>query len=256
MPDTTLNPTQYAEGAASPPIINLEWPERVASVALGTRMAFGGLSRMFRHPLRSAIRIFAGGYLVQRGVTGHCEVYTRLGKTTTEPVNVNINYTFTVNRHRQDVYDFWRRLENLPLFMSHLDNIQIIDGTHSHWEAKVPGNIANISWDAEITEDMTGSLISWQSMPSSTINNTGKVTFEDAPGEQGTIVKVLISYTPPAGGVGTGIAKLLNPVFEKLVRQDVLSFKDYMETYSVDDRVTAEDNDTITIVSIETQEDV
>ncbi|OCX53514.1 hypothetical protein BEL04_04230 [Mucilaginibacter sp. PPCGB 2223] len=255
MPDTALNQDQYT-GGTSTPVINLEWPERVASVALGTRMAFGGLSRMFRHPLRSALRIFAGGYLVQRGVTGHCELYTRLGKTTTEPVSININYTFTVNRHRQDVYNFWRRLENLPLFMSHLDNIQVVNARYSHWEAKIPGNIANISWDAEITEDISGSSISWQSIPGSTINNSGKVIFEDTPGEQGTIVKVVISYLPPAGGVGTGIAKLLNPVFEKLVRQDVLSFKDYMETYSTDDRETTADQDTITIVSIETQDDI
>jgi uncharacterized membrane protein len=256
MPDTTLHQNQYsADIGTTAPTINLEWPERVASVALGTRMAFGGLSRMFRHPLRSAIRIFAGGYLVQRGVTGHCELYTRLGKTTTEPVNVNIKYNVTVNRHRQDVYDFWRRLENLPLFMSHLDNIQVIDATRSHWEAKMPGNIGNISWDAEIVEDILGSHISWQSLPGSTIDNAGKVEFEDAPGDQGTIVKIVISYLPPAGGFGTGMAKLLNPLFEKLVRQDVLNFKDYMETYSPDDRTTS-DTDTITIVTVDTQEDI
>ncbi|WP_448698970.1 SRPBCC family protein [Mucilaginibacter sp. AW1-3] len=263
MPDTTLHQNQYNTGdGTTAPIVNLEWPERVASVALGTRMAFGGLSRMFRHPLRSALRIFAGGYLVQRGVTGHCEVYTRLGKTTTEPVNVNIKYTFTVNRNRQDVYDFWRRLENLPLFMSHLDNIQVISDKYSHWEAKIPGNIGNISWDAEIVEDIPGSHISWQSLPDATINNTGKVEFEDAPGQQGTIVKVVISYLPPAGGLGTGLAKLLNPVFERLVRQDVLSFKDYMEIYSTDDRVTIDDEcmnavmtDDVTIVTIMATED-
>ncbi len=252
MPDTTLHQNDHiVETGTTAPAINLEWPERMASVVLGTRMTFKGVFGMFKHPLRSAVRIFAGGYLVQRGVTGHCEVYTRLGKTSTQPVNVNIKYTFTVNRHRQDVYDFWRRLENLPLFMSHLDNIQVIDDTHSHWEAKIPGNIGNISWDAEVVKDEPGYHIGWQSLPGSTINNAGKVEFEDAPGEQGTIVKVVISYLPPAGGVGTGIAKLLNPVFEKLVRQDVLSFKDYMEIYSTDDRIKAEDEDTITIITIE-----
>ena len=34
----------------------------------------------------------------------------------------------------------------------------------------------------------------------------------------------------PAGELGSGVAKLLNPVFEKLIRQDVLNFKDYIET--------------------------
>jgi uncharacterized membrane protein len=259
MPLTTLHQNLHTgEAGDTTPTINLEWPERMASVVLGTRLTFSGVFRIFKHPVRSVIRILAGGYLVQRGVSGHCEAYSRLGKTSTQPVNVNIKYTFTVNRHRQDVYDFWRRLENLPLFMSHLDNIQVIDATHSHWEARIPGNIGNIRWEAEIVKDIPGSHIGWQSLPGSTIDNAGKVEFEDAPGEQGTIVKVLISYLPPAGGVGTGIAKLLNPIFEKVVRQDVLNFKDYMEVYSTDDRNKAEDEfndcadipDEVTVVTI------
>lgn len=40
----------------------------------------------------------------------------------------------------------------------------------------------------------------------------------------------MISYHPPAGELGSGIAKLLNPVFEKIIRQDVMNFKEYIET--------------------------
>jgi len=209
--------------------INLELPERLASVAIGTKLAFSGLFGVFRHPLRSTLKLVAGGYLLQRGVTGHCSIYSKIGKTTTNPVNINIRYTFTVDRSRLDVYGFWRRLENLPLFMSHLENITVIDNTRSHWEAKIPGNLGNISWEAEIVKDDPGYFIGWHSLEGSTIENAGKVEFEDAPGG-GTIVKVVISYLPPAGGFGAGLAKLLNPIFEKIVREDVLNFKDYIET--------------------------
>ena len=41
---------------------------------------------------------------------------------------------------------------------------------------------------------------------------------------------MVIIYYPPAGELGSGVAKLLNPVFEKLIRQDVLNFKEYIET--------------------------
>jgi uncharacterized membrane protein len=209
--------------------INLELPERLASVAIGTKLTFSGLFGVFRHPLRSTIKLIAGGYLLQRGVTGYCSLYSKIGKTSTNPVNINIRYTFTVNRSRLDVYGFWRRLENLPLFMSHLENITVINNTRSHWEAKIPGNLGNISWEAEIVKDDPGHFIGWHSLEGATIENAGKVEFEDAPGG-GTIVKVVISYLPPAGGLGTGIAKLLNPLFEKIVREDVLNFKDYIET--------------------------
>ncbi|EHQ29374.1 SRPBCC family protein [Mucilaginibacter paludis] len=230
--------------------VNLELPERLVSVAIGTKLTFSGLFGIFKHPLRSTVKLFAGGYLLQRGVTGYCSLYSKLGKTSTDPVNINIRYTFTVNRTRQDVYDFWRRLENLPLFMSHLDNIQAIDDQRSHWEAKIPGNLGTISWEAEIVKDEPGRMIGWQSLPGSTIQNAGKVVFEDAPGGEGTIVKIVISYLPPAGGLGTGIAKLLNPLFEKVVREDVLKFKDYIETIYVPNDIS--DGPDITIITVET----
>ena len=218
--------------------INLELPERLASVALGTRIAFSGVFGIFKHPLRSAVKMFAGGYLLQRGVTGYCSLYAKLGKTTTEPVNVNLRYTFTVNRKRQDVYDFWRKLENLPLFMTHLENITVIDEKRSHWEVKTPAMMNNISWEAEIVKDDPGSFIGWHSLEGSSIENAGKVEFEDAPGGEGTVVKVVISYLPPAGGVGTGLAKLLNPLFENVVRKDVLNFKTYIESFADQNEVT------------------
>ncbi len=40
----------------------------------------------------------------------------------------------------------------------------------------------------------------------------------------------MISYHPPAGEIGASLAKSLNPVFEKLIRQDVMNFKEYIET--------------------------
>ncbi|MEO6524284.1 MAG: SRPBCC family protein [Mucilaginibacter sp.] len=231
--------------------VNLELPERLASVAIGTKLAFSGLFGVFRHPLRSTFKLVAGGYLLQRGVTGHCSLYSKIGKTTTNPVNINIRYTFTVNRSRLDVYGFWRRLENLPLFMSHLENITVIDNTRSHWEAKIPGNLGNISWEAEIVKDEPGYFIGWHSLEGATIENAGKVEFEDAPGG-GTIVKVVISYLPPVGGLGTGIAKLLNPIFEKIVREDVLNFKDYIETIYGPNAQSEDDlQPDITIITIE-----
>ncbi|HWJ29190.1 MAG TPA: SRPBCC family protein, partial [Flavisolibacter sp.] len=97
-------------------------------------------------------------------------------------------------------------------------------------EAIVPGNIARVKWNAEIVKEEPGYLIRWQSIPNSMINNAGKVTFHDALGGDGTDVEVVMTYHPPAGELGAGIAKMLTPVFEKMIRQDVMNFKDYIET--------------------------
>jgi uncharacterized membrane protein len=114
--------------------------------------------------------------------------------------------------------------------MKHLSNVTEIDAKHSHWEAMVPGNIGKIKWNAEIVKEEEGTLIGWQSISNSMINNAGKVVFQDALGGQGTELEVVISYHPPAGELGAGVAKLLNPVFEKIIRQDVMNFKEYIET--------------------------
>lgn len=82
-------------------------------------------------------------------------------------------------------------------------------------------------------KDEEGSLLSWQSLPGSTIENAGKVEFRDALGNQGTELRVMITYRPPAGNVGSGIAKLLNPMFEKIVREDVNNFKSFIDAGSM-----------------------
>ena len=52
---------------------------------------------------------------------------------------------------------------------------------------------------------------------------------------QGTELNVVITYRPPAGKVGEGIATLLNPVFTRLIRQDINNFKEYIEKGSLKD---------------------
>jgi hypothetical protein len=135
-----------------------------------------------------------------------------------------------VNKPKDEVYAFWRKLENLPLFMKHLATVTEIDQKHSHWEAVIPGNIGKIKWNAEIVKEEPGYMIGWQSIQNATIQNAGKVVFNDALGGQGTELDVVITYHPPAGEIGSGISKLLNPVFEKIIRQDVMNFKEYIET--------------------------
>ncbi len=100
--------------------INLNWPERYISIAVGVKLTFNGLRHLFGSPLTSILKLGAGGYLLNRGVSGHCALYSKIGKDTQEPVNVDIRSSFNIDKPRQEVYDFWRKLDNLPLFMNHL----------------------------------------------------------------------------------------------------------------------------------------
>src|ERR1700712_862777 len=82
--------------------INLNWPERYVSIASGVKLSFSGFRNLFKKPFTSILKLGAGGYLLNRGITGHCELYAQAGKTSNSPVNINIRSSFTVNKPRED----------------------------------------------------------------------------------------------------------------------------------------------------------
>lgn len=231
METTTLTPT--IDGYKSLPLIedeiNLNWPERYISIALGVKLGISGFKNIFKSPFTSILKLGAGGYLINRGISGHCNLYEISGKSTQQPVDVLIQSSYAINKPRQEVYNFWRQLDNLPMFMNHLESVEVIDDTRSRWILKLPAGISTVSWDAEIVNDTPGELIGWSSLPGSIIDNAGKVSFSDSDHGTGTIVDVAISYRPPAGGLGASVAHILNPVFKSMVDKDVQNFKQYMD---------------------------
>lgn len=230
--------------------LNVGENERLLSVGLGAFLLSSGLNNLTRKPVKGLMRTIMGGYLLFRGASGYCSLYSSLGKTkgVRNAPAINIRTGLLVNKPKDEVYAFWRKLENLPLFMKHLSGVTEIDARHSHWEAVIPGNIGKIKWNAEIVKEEPGYMIGWQSIPNSTLNNAGKVTFSDALGGEGTELEVVISYHPPAGEIGASLAKVLNPVFEKIIRQDIMNFKEYIETKH---RSTANTNDNPNILRTE-----
>ncbi len=207
--------------------------ERIASILAGTLMVYRGLrnnkdhqTKKFKIPVA-----IAGGYLLYRGATGHCDLYSVAGKGKLPDTvkNINILTVVHVNKPRTEVYNYWRTLSNLPKFMSHLESVDVIDDKKSHWKAKAMSVLPAIEWDAEVVKEIDGELLGWNSLPGATIHNAGKVEFRDS-GSGGTELKVLITYRPPFGDIGEGIASLFNPMFEKMIKEDVKNFKRHIET--------------------------
>jgi uncharacterized membrane protein len=229
--------------------INLSTAERTVSIATGVKLALSGFKGLFKSPFSSIIKLGAGGYLLNRGFTGHCDLYQRMGRNSTEPVNVNIRSSFFIDKPREEIYNFWRKLDNLPLFMKHLESVELIDDTRSHWVLKLPTGVAKVSWDAEIVKDEPGYMIGWTSLPDSLVDNAGKVRFQDSPDGIGTLIDVTISYRPPAGGFGGGIAHILNPVFKNMLDNDVRNFKQYMD---ISDGYVSYEEEPIAIIVEET----
>jgi uncharacterized membrane protein len=209
--------------------VNVGKAERIASIAGGTFLiaqALRGIDGKYKLPAA-----LGGLYLFFCGATGHDAFYGLAGKhhLPDSVKNINIITKMTVNRPRHEVYDFWRKLSNLPLFMEHLEKVDVLDEKRSHWVAKVPGHLGTIEWDAEIVKEIEGELLGWNSLPGATINNAGKVEFRDADAN-GTELTAVITYRAPFGDVGEGIAAMLNPMVKKMITKDVKNFKRYIET--------------------------
>lgn len=208
-------------------VTNVGPAERIVSLVGGAFLLYDTI----KNRKANMFQAMTGTYLLLRGATGFCLLYNGAGKKHVgyRPRNVNIRTSMIVNRPRDQVYAFWRRLENLPLFMKHLKKVEILDEHHSEWTAALAGDIGMLSWTSEIVKDDPGDTLSWRSMPDAAIRNAGKIRFRDA-GESGTRVDIVISYHAPMGVLGEKAGRLLNPVFTDMVKEDVKNFKNYIET--------------------------
>ena len=154
-----------------------------------------------------------------------------------------VRRTITINRPRMEVYSYWRELKNLPNFMEHLVSVRGNEDGITHWVAKAPLG-QTVEWTAELVLDRPGEVISWRSVVHADVTNAGEVQFRDADGGKGTEVEVHLSYDPPAGKLGTIVAKLFGEEPDQQIRDDLERFKQIMETGSAaGEQVPALEND-------------
>jgi uncharacterized membrane protein len=146
----------------------------------------------------------------------------------TESARTLIGEAVTIGRSAQELYDFWREQTNLARFMENVVSIEPAGNNRFRWTVKAPLG-REVSWDAEITHEVPGKEMNWQSVEGADVANSGKITFTDA-GERGTVVRAVIAYEPPAGVVGQVVAKLFQREPRIQARRDLHRFKQLMET--------------------------
>ncbi len=218
--DTALNPSHSTPRQQT---------ERLATFIGGaTLIAYAARQRSWR----SIPLALAGAPLVWRGATGHWPVPQALARRAEEAVPAEIEASVTIYRQRQELYDFWRRLENLPRFMDHLESVEDLGDGVSRWTARSPvGRL--VEWEAEIVEEQPGQLLSWRSLPDSQVQNAGTVLFEDAPDGRGTVVRVQMDIGPAGNGLGRVLGRVLSPITSQQAHEDLHRFKNLMEAGEV-----------------------
>ena len=126
------------------------------------------------------------------------------------------------------VYRFWRNVENFPKFMQHVKEVRRLDpdGKTSHWVIEGPLG-ARAEFNARLTQDEPNRSIGWNSVDGN-MGSTGNVTFTDM--QENTLVHVVMQwYDPPGGAGGEAASKLLQDPKEML-QDDLHRFKEAVES--------------------------
>ncbi len=216
--------------------INMRSIERWLSGLAGGALSGYGI---YRRDWLGAGMTILGGALIMRGATGHSFLYQGLNIDTSSKDKQNatsvqhnqgtkVVRSVTILKSPSELYRFWRNFENLPRFMQHLQSVTVKDLTHSHWVANAPAG-RSVEWDAQIINEKENELIAWRSVGDADIDNAGSVHFTPAPGGRGTVVKVVLEYSPPAGQAGKLVAKMFGEDPDTQVREDLRHFKEIME---------------------------
>src|SRR4051812_17279092 len=120
-----------AKQSAAAPRVNVGNAERQMSLAAGAVAAVFGVAR---RDVPGLLIAALGAGLVYRGASGHCSVYGALGIDSREKRDggeqvkgIHVAKSFLVDKPADELYAFWRKLENLPTIMSHLESVHVLD---------------------------------------------------------------------------------------------------------------------------------
>jgi uncharacterized membrane protein len=126
----------------------------------------------------------------------------------------------------EEVFGFFRNLENFPKFMDHLRSVRV-SGERTHWEVAGPAGIP-IRFEAEVTRFEPGKCIAWKSLPGSVVRSAGFVRFDDD-GKGGTLLEVRMSYNPVGGAFAHAIATLFGADPKHALDDDLMRLKSILE---------------------------
>jgi uncharacterized membrane protein len=206
-----------------------EWTPAARNSAL----AGGGLLALYALTRRSPLALMlglAGAALLARGATNQPLTGMLRGRGMRMDQTIDFSRSIHIDAAPDDVYDVWANYENFPHFMSHVAEVRDLGRGRSHWVVRGPGG-SEFEWNSVLTEQSRPHRLAWRSEGGAEIPQSGSIQFE--PHRGGTLVTVHISYTPPAGVLGHGLATLLGSDPEARMDDDLARMKNFIERGAV-----------------------
>lgn len=126
----------------------------------------------------------------------------------------------------KQVYEYWETLENLPDFMSNVQEVRSTGDDTTHWRVKGPLG-SKVEFDARTTQNESNEALAWNSEDGD-VQTSGQVRFRDL-GDDRTRIEVQMNwFDPPGGKVGETVTGLVAGP-KAMLEQDLQNFKDIME---------------------------
>lgn len=219
------------QGGSTPPglqadIMQREWSPTTRLLAGTTGMALTGYGAS-RRDIPGAVLAAAGVGLAARAATNaELRRLTGIGGGRRA---VDVQKTITVEAPVEDVFAFWSEYSNFPKFLSRV--LDIRDSSRpgqSHWIVAGPAGTP-VEFDTEVSTMVPNQVLGWRTIEGSPVAHAGLVRFEPA-SDGRTRVHIRMSYNPPLGWIGHGVAAAFGADPKTSLDADLVRLKTLLET--------------------------
>jgi uncharacterized membrane protein len=219
------------QGGTTPPgirpdVLQRRWSPatRLIAGAGGAALTTYGASR---RDVPGALLALGGLGLVARAIT-NLESGRLTGLRDTRRA-VDIQKTITIDAPSDTVFAFWTAYENFPRFMSRVLEVRPSSREgQSHWTVAGPAGVP-VEFDAEVTQMIPNEVFAWRTVEGATVAHAGIIHFEPT-SDRRTRVNIRMSYNPPGGWLGHGVASAFGVDPKTSMDADLARMKTLIET--------------------------
>lgn len=124
------------------------------------------------------------------------------------------------------VFDLFSDFESFPRWMKNIREVRRTGRRMTRWSANAPLG-TSVEWEAEVTSFEPDRRIAWRSVRGD-VETEGEVIFEET--RRGTtMMRVMLGYDPPAGRLGSLVARLFGVNPEEQLSEDLERFAEVAE---------------------------
>jgi uncharacterized membrane protein len=136
----------------------------------------------------------------------------------------------TIAQPVESVFAFWRNLSAMSIATQDRIAVEMINDRRSRWRIRTRSEaMPLVEWTAELINEVPEKVLGWRTTSNADVVSAGSVNFAQAPGNQGTEVRVHLQYAPPMGRLGAAAAFVSGHAPATLVREALRDIKRYLE---------------------------